>query len=149
MVEKESLEYYDFHEMSKEVDKALGYRQRESGEHFYPDATSFYDWYKTTGYPEIDSDGKSVGSSQIWYAEYQVKIKSGELKEVPYCDFWHWQLDNVFMGDITNGCYINLSVSLDGWDNIEPWQLEIQWKWNELFGHLADGDGWIFVCVGW
>ena len=78
---------------------------------------------------------------------------SSDLK---YCDFWHYQLPAVFKGLRKNGSNTSIYVgTIKGIDfnkvKIEPndWQKMMLEKWNELFGHLADKNGWIKIRVWW
>lgn len=52
----------------------------------------FYNWAKAKGYKGKDPDGKDLGSSQIWFAEYRAD-PAGEAMCPPYLDLWHWLLD--------------------------------------------------------
>ena len=149
--EKKSKSFYDFYELTELVDKELGFDQRDAGKHFYPDTYSFDKWHNVKGYPETDSDGKHKRSSQIWFAEYQAEIASGKIKDTPYCDFWHWQMDACFGSEISNDSMNSLYVG-DDEDEIyqvaNDWQMKIQKVYKKLFYDISD-DGWIDVEISW
>jgi len=150
MAEKKTMEYYLFYDLNDEVEKSLGFDIRDCGKHFYPDTTSFDQWHKDKGYPETDSEGKHMNSSQIWFAEFKRDIAKGKIKKVPYLDFWHWQMDHCFGTEVRNDTYNTLYVGMDEdyIGEMEPWQSGIQQKFHDLFYHLSD-EGWINVYISW
>jgi len=151
MIKKKRKEYYDFSDLVKEVNEKLGIDQREAGKYFHPDTGNFKEWHKEKGYPDIDPDGKIPDHSQIWFKEYGKDCQNGKWKDTPYLDFWHFQIDNLFMYDVSNDSMNSLYVGIDDpdWDcKFEPWQLEIQKVYHELFYDLSVG-GWIEVHLSW
>jgi len=150
MAKKITKEFYVLMDMNEEVSNSLGYVIRACGKHFFPQTISFKEWHKSKKYPKKDSEGKNMGSSKIWYKEYQEEIRKGLFKEVPYLDFWHWQIDNCFLENVYNDSYNSLYVGLeeDTVGKMTFWQKEIQEKYYELFYHLSK-DGWIDVRISW
>ena len=142
---------YQFHDMADNVDESLGYDQRNCGSHFTEGALAYDDWHKAKGYPELDAEGKATGSSQIWWAEYKAEIADGSVIEVPYLDFWHWQMEVCLDGELYNGSTNELYIGLDTkkmYKQPEDWQMAIQKKYNELFSDIAKDD-WVTVHLYW
>ena len=151
MIKKHTKDYYNFYDLVDEVDKKIGFDQRDAGKHFHPDTGKFEDWHKEKGYPDIDPEGKIVSHSQIWFTEYNKDCKDGKWKDTPYLDFWHFQLEKLFINEVSNDSMNGLYVGLDEaeWQcDFEPWQLEIQKVYHELFYDISD-HGWIDVNLSW
>jgi hypothetical protein len=140
---------YRLNEMVDMVNAQLGYDQRACGKHFYPNTGDFNDWHKSKKYGKTDPSGLDQGSSQIWFKEFKTDVEQGDWLETPYLDFWHWQLDNCFMGEVSNDSNAMLSIHPNKAYKSEHWQLEIQNTWYEMFKHIADSDGDINVFVSW
>jgi len=156
-ITKTTVTFYDFMEMTRAIDKILGYKQRDAGRHFFPGTGDFNDWHDKKGYPQIDSDGKDRGSSQIWFKEYEKDCADDKFKKRPYMDFWHWQMKHCVddEGRFRNDTYNWVSVSMDCCDEeTEDWQREIMQVWHDTFKHLAEDDddgneGVINIWVCW
>lgn len=146
-----TVTFYNFIEMTHEIDRILGYEQRHCGKHFHPETGEFRDWCDTKGYGDHDSEGKFWNSSQIWFAEYQKDIADDKWDDTPYMDFWHWQLKNCVDESFRNDSYSKFSISMDYCcdDETQPWQREIMQVWHDTFKHLADEDGSINIWVSW
>lgn len=140
---------YDFFEMKGLVEKDLGYDIRDCGKHFYPETGKFEDWHKKKKYPKYDSEGKEKSSSQIFFSEYMKDIREGKWLDTPYCDFWHFQLNNCFEGFNGNGSHNLLYIEDCFHFKLEDWQKTIQNKYYELFKDLSDEDGYVSVYVEW
>lgn len=145
-----SDELPDFLSMRDDVEAKLGFDIRDCGKHFYPETGNFTDWHKKKRLPKKDPDGKAPNCSQIWFSEYQDDIRAKRWLDTPYLDFWHFQLDNCFLDPdlIRNGTSVHLYVGKPFGDWME-WQIEIQNAWNELFGSLADENGYVEVWLSW
>lgn len=142
--------FYDLMEMCDLIDKKLGYNQRDAGKHFYPNTTSFSEWCDNKNYGNADPNGRSRGSSQLWFAEYNQDIKDGIIEEVPYLDFWHWQLENTFGENFSNDSYCQVSVGIDFIKDDTPnWIREIQQVWHDTFISIADEDECVDIWVCW
>jgi len=141
--------FHNFIEMCDLIDKKLGYSQRKCGKHFFPNTGDFYDWHKMKKYPNHDSEGKYLNSSQIWFAEYQKEISEGKWKDTPYMDFWHWQLKNCVNEDFKNDSYGYVSINPECAKNAKSWQKEIQQVWYETFKDIADENGHINIWISW
>ncbi len=139
------LKYYNFYELNDKVDDELGFNSRHCGKHFYPDSGTFDEWCDSKGYGKVDSEGKNRSSSNIWFKEYE---EDAEWKQVPYMDFWHWQLESCFLNDVRNDNYNKLYVGLDEFRGAD-WQLKIQKTWNKLFKNIANEEGYIDVWISW
>ena len=142
-------DFYDFIEMCNEIDKVLGYDQRECGKHFYPETGKFDDWCNSKGYGEEDSEGLHRGSSQIWFKEYQQDILEEKWLDTPYMDFWHWQMDNCIGDDFSNDSYSTINIHPNIAKNAEDWQKEIQQVWYDTFKDIANEDGEVPIWVCW
>lgn len=81
---------YDYHEVIGFIESKYKIRVRD----FAGSTGHFNKWATKKGYKGKDSAGKDMGSSQIWFAEYQ-KDPEGAAKRPPYQDFWHWVLKQV------------------------------------------------------
>jgi len=141
--------FYDFMEMTDEIDRILGYGQRGCGKHFHPNTGDFDDWHKSKGYGRVDPEGKHIGDSQIWYAEYQKNVDDNIFKETPYMDFWHWQLDNCMNNGFCNDSYGYVNISMWCADEAEDWQKEIQQVWHDTFKDIADEEGIVEIQISW
>lgn len=142
-------ESYDFFKMSNTVDTELGFEQAAAGKHFYPDSIDFDEWHKKKGYPKKDIEGKYLYSSSVWFKEFQEEVQRGIIKEVPFLNFWHWQVEHCFKTEVRNPCHNFLNVSKEIAENEEEWIQVLQNKWNELFSPYADEDGFISVYISW
>lgn len=141
--------FYDFIEMCKIINKKLGYDQRDAGKHFFPEAITFDEWCDLKKYPKKDPEGKYRSSSQIWYEEFNKDILEGKYKQVPYLDFWHFQLKNCVNEGFINDSYGYLNISMDYLNNAEDWQKEIQSVWNKTFKDYADKNGNINIKISY
>ena len=122
-----TITFYDFMEMSHEIDKILGYDPRDAGKHFFPNSGSSMDWHREKGHDCTSSD---IEYNQKINAEYADAVVKGKWVETPYMDFWHWQLDNCVGERFSNDAYSTICVSMNcgTWvdKKPEPWQTEIQ-----------------------
>jgi hypothetical protein len=139
----------NFTEMRNNIDTILGYDQRECGKVFYPESGTFEEWRKLNKLKIKDREGKHFNSSQIYYSWYKMDIINGKWIDTPYCDFWHWMLDNcfnnnVFRNDTNQRLYLGNEVDFD-----HDWQRVIYKVWQDTYKHLADEDGFIDVFVSW
>ena len=99
--------------------------------------TMFREWCDSKGYGATDPVGKPRSSSQIWFAEHQALINSGEIQERPFLCFGHWMGENWNFGDIANGGEYdinwqdlkNLAISRN-----EDWVVEILSMFVEEYG---------------
>ncbi len=106
---------YDFIDMTREVEKVLGFDQRSAHTHYH---------------------------------------KKGEYLDQSYMDFYHWQLDHTLSHDFCNDSYSTIYVGMDldvyiEADKIEPWHVEIQQVWNDLYKDIADEGGHVNIWVSW
>lgn len=141
--------FYDFMDMCQEITKILGYNPRNCGKHFYPETGSFDEWCDSKKYGKKDPEGKHRNSSQIWYSEYKKDIQEEKWKDVPYMDFWHWQLDHCVGHDFGNDRYSTINIHPDCAKDAQNWQKEIQQVWWETFKDIADKNGVINIWVCW
>ena len=81
--------FYDYNTIIKYVEKKYNFQSRDYANKFL----FFHAWANSKGYTngKLDSDGNDVGSSQIWFAEFE-KDPEGAAKQPPYQDFWHFVL---------------------------------------------------------
>lgn len=93
---------YDYHEVISYIEKKYNIETRD----YANSHSQFDDWCDSKGYGKKDKDGKSRGSSNIWYAEYKEEIEKELIKERPYLDFWHWFLEQD--DSISNGTECSL-----------------------------------------
>jgi hypothetical protein len=148
MAQKKEL--MDFIEMCEQVNKVLGYDQRNAGKHFHPNSGNFEDWCNSKKLPEIDPEGKHRGSSQVWYAEYQKDILLRNWSETPYYDFWHWQLDNSVPCNFRNDSNSTLCIDPDLVNLHTPrWVKVIHKVWISEFSEYADENFMINIKVSW
>lgn len=140
---------YLYSQMKQMVEDKLGFPFRGCGKHFYPDSGDFDDWIKHKGYPEFDSEGKPADSSQIWFKEYMDDSRNGKWLDTPYLDFWHFQLGYMFEGEVRNDSHQRLFVGYADQNVEETWIWDIQKVWKDLFGHLADENGYVDVWLSW
>ncbi len=95
----------------------------------------FYTWADDQGYGEIDPEGETRGSSQIWFAEYKAHPE-GEAVCPPYRNFWHWVIQKC-AGGRTN---FRLCVSDEEMVDEEEWVQEILKIFRAEFAeHVEDG----------
>jgi hypothetical protein len=146
---KVKKEFYDFLEMCEIINKKLGFNQRGCGKFFHPETIDFGEWCDSKGYGEIDSEGRKRGVSQLWFAEWKQDVSNGLYKDVPYLDFWHWQLDNAVNRDFRNDSFGYVNISLELTKDAEDWQKYIQKVWYETFKEIADEDGYIDIWISW
>ena len=68
-----------------------------------------------------------------------------------YKDFWHYQMDHCFGGNVSNDTLQFLSVSMDDFPikDKEDWRYKIQLVYNDLFSKIADDCGDIQVWLSW
>lgn len=138
--------FYDFIEMKNKIDDILGYDQRDAGKHFYPDSGSMIEYHKMKGHDVNSNDPEYNAKIHTMYTD---AVSSGEWKEKPYMDFWHWQLDHCMNHGFSNDSYSSFTISMDCAKDAEDWQKEIQQVWHDTFKHLADEDGTIQIWVSW
>ena len=136
-------------DMCKNINQILGYDQRECGKQFYPETGTFDDWHKANNLKVKDGDGNHKNSSQIYFCWYQSDIASGKWKDTPYCDFWHWMLDNCFDANFRNDTEQHLYLGNLRITFHHKWQKEIYKVWQSVYGHLCDEHGYIEVHVSW
>ena len=81
--------FYDYNTIIKYLEKKYDFQSRDYAKKF----SYFHNWAKAKGYTDgkLDPDGKNLGSSQIWFAEFQ-DDPDGAAKQPPYQDFWHFVL---------------------------------------------------------
>ena len=124
---KHTISYYDWDECRLWIEQKLGYNIRD----VEFSEGQFDEWCDKKGYGKIDPKGTPRDSSQIWYEEYTQDIKSGNIHERPYRDFWHFLLDadapkrDGFM-------YLDPDMYVDG--EGEPWQKTILDEFIKEFG---------------
>lgn len=154
----ETKTFYDFSEMIEHVNKVLGYDQRQAGKHYFPhlfpEISDFDSWCNSKGYGEKDPSGKGRGSSQIWFAEYNKDMASGEWKtpeKAPDMDFWTLQYEKCVGEDFQNDSYSTVDIGLEcyGMREAEQWQKDIQKVWYKEFKHIAVNDGLVYIWVSW
>lgn len=89
--EKYTLEFYDYSEIQEYIEKKYAVKTRDYARKWEHSS----EWHRKKGHVgKLDPEGKTLGSSQIWFREYQ-EDPEGAAKEPPYLDFWHWLLDNI------------------------------------------------------
>lgn len=134
--------------MCDDIDSILGYDQRDCGKRFFPDTLDFNEWHRGNKLLTKDKEGKDKGSSQIFYKIYLEDIVKGKVKETPYCDFWHWMVDNCFGGEFRNDSvqrlYLGNVVTFT-----EEWQKVVYKVWQDTYKDLCDEDGYLEVNVCW
>ncbi len=150
MIKKHYIEAFDYNEMVEAVSKKVGVDITDSekvGKKFFPKSVTLREWHKQKKYPKKDSDGKDVGSSKIWWNEFQEEIKNG-LEATPYLRFWHFQLDFCLSkNEVVNGCNTLLYVGpLD--EKAEPWQKKIQSIFGEVCKDISK-DNYVRVYINW
>ena len=134
--------------MCDNIDKILGYDQRDCGKHFFPDTVDFNEWHKIAKLPHKDSEGKEKSSSQIFYKMFRDDIKSGKFKNTPYCDFWHWMIDNCVGEDFCNDSQQRLYLG-DVVTFTAEWQRVIYKVWQNTYKEYCDENGFVEVYVCW
>lgn len=138
--------FYDFIEMCSEIDRVLGYDQRECGKHFHPNSGGMLEWHESKGH-DISSGNKEYN---IKIGEmYKEAIKSGAWEETPYMDFWHWQVDQCVNDNFHNDSYGWVNISIECAEDAEDWQKEIQKVWYETFKDITDEYGRIDIWICW
>lgn len=116
---------YDFHEMNSIFENELGFNTR----------------------------GCENRLAELGFNIPESDYEDGSLE---YCDFWHYQIESVFMNDVINDSMNSIYVGTNEGINYKKfgkqpsdWQKMMLLKWNELFAHLADKNGWIKVYLTW
>ena len=148
----QTMIYYDFMDMIKIIDNKLGYNQRNAGKHFNPDSMEYDEWRKLQSISKIfDTNNMHIPESFNLYQKFKNLVENGKIKRTPYCDFWHWQLDNMFVTNFSNDSYTILNLKLSEYTitKMKVWQLEIFRIWKETFKHISNDDGKINVWVSW
>ena len=136
MLKSQTKEYYDYHDIVKEVEKLSGRKIRDWSGKFnnkYDYSTGDFPaakWATANGYDwrvlndPVDEEGKKLRCeiNAKWTQTEEFK----ELDSIPYHDFWHWEIDNLFYG-VHNGSYYRFSPkeALAEYQNEEPWIREI------------------------
>ncbi len=133
---KKTFKALDYSECADYINKKYNCNIRD----FSRSHLQFFDWAKHKGYKGMDPEGKKMGDSQIWFAEYNKEIKDGKFAERPYQDFWH------YIGDVCGpprGGFFYLHNDTSG---AEDWQKQIL-GW--FFDEFGDGGDSIEFYYNW
>ena len=92
-----------------------------------------YDWTVLND-PNVDEEGMKLRIKIN--TEYRAVEKE---KELPYQDFWHYALSNIFYDDISNGCvrWFNPADALTGVDDVNEDGESQEWV-REVLGHFIE-----------
>lgn len=115
----------------------------------------FYTWCDAKGYGQTDPEGKSRGSSQIWFKEYQ-NDPTGNAARPPYCNFWHVALGTVVPGEMHNDSIVTMHA-LEEYpedkeeyiENFGEWTIPFFDAYNELMEKLDPKCKGIKVEFSW
>ena len=68
-----------------------------------------------------------------------------------YKDFWHYQMDHCFGGEVRNDSMLCLNISLKEFPikDKDDWRYKIQAVYQELFSNIANENGDIEVWLSW
>ncbi len=129
-MKSKTIEVYDWFDIQAEICKEMNIDESQFRD-FKDSGCHFYKWCDSKGYGNKDPEGKSRGSSQIWFKEYN-QSPEGEASRPEYIDFWHLAINkSVIPDEMHNDSIVTMFAIEDYEEDKESYTDGVDWK--ELF----------------
>lgn len=148
-VKSKTYTRYDWYDIQAKICELMNISE-ERFRDYYDNGSHFYKWCDARGYGKTDPEGKTRGSSNIWYKEYN-EAPDGYTVCPPYVDLWHYALVTVIPEDMSNDTTVTMfqydEEELEG-DEPQYYTDFIQ-AYNKILKSVDPNDDGIEVHFSW